>query len=125
MQVANKLMMLTLAVNDMAKAKAFYEEALGLEVTQDYRQDDQNWWVSLVFPEGNVTITLSTFHDTMQPGSANLYFATADVAAAQKALSDKGITVSEVKDDLYGPGSGVSFVDLKDADGNKILLVQQ
>lgn len=125
MQVANKFMMLTLAVNDMPKAKEFYEDKLGLEVTQDYRQDDQNWWVSLAFPEGGVTITLSTFHEHMKPGTATVYVATKDVVAAQKDLADKGVDVSDVQDDLYGPGSGTKFVTLQDADGNKVLIVQE
>lgn len=118
-------MMITLAVNDMPKAKEFYEDTLGLEVTQDYRQDDKNWWVSLVFPEGGVTITLSTAHEHMTPGSATLYVATTDITAVHKALVDKGITVSDVQNDLYGPGSGVKFATLADADGNKLLLVQE
>jgi hypothetical protein len=42
----------------------------------------------------------------MKPGTMTLYFATSDVAAAHKELSDKGVKVNEVKDDLFGPGSG-------------------
>ena len=52
MQIVNKPTMFTLAVSDMPKAKAFYADTLGLKVTQDYRQDDQNWWVTLTPPEG-------------------------------------------------------------------------
>jgi catechol 2,3-dioxygenase-like lactoylglutathione lyase family enzyme len=37
MQTVNKLMMLAIGVSDMPKAKAFYEDKLGLNVTQDYR----------------------------------------------------------------------------------------
>lgn len=125
MQVVNKLMMFSLPVNDMPKAKEFYQEKLGLEVSQDYRQDDDNWWVSLVLPEGGVTITLSTYHSNMKPGNANFYLSTGDIAAAHKDLADKGVEVSDVQDDLYGPGSGVKFVNLSDVDGNSILLVQE
>jgi catechol 2,3-dioxygenase-like lactoylglutathione lyase family enzyme len=125
MQTVDKIIMITMAVTDMPKAKEFYAERLGLEVTQDYRQDDDNWWVTLTFPEGGATITLSTNHAHMQPGTMNVYFATSDVVAAHEELSGKGVKVSEVQDDLYGPGSGVKFITFDDPDGSKILLVQE
>jgi catechol 2,3-dioxygenase-like lactoylglutathione lyase family enzyme len=124
MQPVNKFMMLYMAVSDMPKAKEFYVDKLGLKVTQDYRQDDNNWWVSLTLPEGGVTITLSTFHGNTKPGTMNLYFATSDVSAAHKELSNKGVKVNDVKDDLFGPGSGVKWFDLADPDGNQVKLVQ-
>ena len=124
MQPVNKLMMFYMAVGDMPKAKEFYADKLGLKVTQDYRQDDNNWWVSLTLPEGGVTITLSTFHGNTKPGTLSLYFATSDVAAANKELSNKGVKVNKVKDDLFGPGSGVKWFDLKDPDGNEVKVVQ-
>lgn len=43
----------------------------------------------------------------MKPGTMKVYFATSDVAAAHKELSSKDVKVNEVKDDLFGPGSGV------------------
>lgn len=125
MHIANKFIMFTMSVTDMTKAKEFYAEKLGLEVTTDYRQDDQNWWVSLAFPEGGATITISTHHGDQKPGNMNIYFATTDIEAAHKALKDKGVEVSDVQDDLYGPGSGVKFVNLSDPDNNSILLVQE
>ena len=124
MQVINKLTMLYLAVNDMQIAKEFYSDKLGLKVVKDYRQDDNNWWVSLTLPEDEVTITLSTHHGNMKPGNMTMYFATSDVVAAHKDLSGKGVKVNEVKDDLYGPGSGVKWFNLKDADGNMVFLAQ-
>ena len=108
----------------MAKAKAFYADKLGLQVTKDYRQDDDHWWVSLTLPEGGVTITLTTFHENVRPGTMTLYFATSDVAAAHKELSDKDVKVNKVKDDLFGPGSGVKWFSLDDPEGNQVYLVQ-
>jgi hypothetical protein len=69
-----------------------------LKVATDYRKDDDNWWVSLTFPEGGASITLTTFHENVKPGTMTLYFATSDVAAAHKELSDKSVKVNEVKD---------------------------
>ena len=124
MQPVNKFMMLYMAVSDMPKSKEFYADKLGLKIMTDYRQDDNNWWVSLTFPEGGVTITLSTFHGNTKPGTMNLYFATTDIGAAHKELNNKGIKVKEVKDDLFGPGSGVKWFELADPDGNQVKLVQ-
>jgi predicted enzyme related to lactoylglutathione lyase len=124
MQIINKFLMFHLAVKDMPKAKAFYADKLGLNVATDYRKDDDNWWVALTLPEGGVTVTLTTHHGHMKPGALTLYFATSDIEKAQKELSDKGVAVGEVKDDLYGPGSGVKFFQLHDPDGNLIHIQQ-
>lgn len=124
MRVVNKLMMFSMAVNDMPKAKAFYSDKLGLKVTTDYRQDDNNWWVSLTFPEGGASITLTTNHEQMTPGTMKMYFVTSDVTAAHKELSEKGVKVNEIKDDLFGPRSGVKWFNLEDPDDNQVLLVQ-
>jgi catechol 2,3-dioxygenase-like lactoylglutathione lyase family enzyme len=124
MQVINKFMMFSMIVSDMSKAKAFYADKLGLKVVSDFRQDEEHWWVSLTPPEAGVTITLTTYHDNFKPGTMALYFATADVAAANKALSANGVKVNEVKDDLYGPGSGVKWFNFADPDGNLVHLVQ-
>ncbi|MGO9481750.1 MAG: VOC family protein [Candidatus Kryptoniota bacterium] len=124
MQVVNKLMMLAVAVSDMPKAKTFYADKLGLKVTTDYRQDDEHWWVSLALPEGGVTITLTTFHGNAKPGMMTLWFAASDLNAAHKELGQRGVKVSEIGDDLHGPGSGVKWFNFKDPDGNLIHLEQ-
>jgi catechol 2,3-dioxygenase-like lactoylglutathione lyase family enzyme len=124
MHLLNKLMMFSMAVRDMPTAKAFYVDQLGLHVASDYRKDDDNWWVSLTLPEGGVSITLTTVHENMKPGTMKLYFATSDVAATHKELSGRSAKVTEVKDDLFGPGSGVKWLSVHDPDGNQILLVQ-
>jgi catechol 2,3-dioxygenase-like lactoylglutathione lyase family enzyme len=118
------LMMFSVAVTDMAKAKAFYSDKLGLKVTSDTRRDDHNWWVALAPPEGGTSLILTTAHENMKPGTMKLYFATSDVAGAHEELSAKGAKVNEVKNDLFGPGSGVKWFSLEDPDGNQVLLVQ-
>lgn len=118
MQVVDKLTMFQLAVGDMPKAKEFYADKLGLAVKQDYRQDDDNWWVSLTTSEGDTIITLTTHHGHMKPGALTLYFKTSDITAAHEELSSKGAAVKEIRNDLYGPGSGVKFFQLNDPDGN-------
>ena len=120
----DNLMMFSIAVTEMPKAKAFYSDKLGLRVTSDFRRDDHNWWVGLAFPEGGSSVILTTSHENMKPGTMKLYFATSDVVGAYKELSAKGAKVNEVKNDLFGPGSGVKWLSLEDPDGNQVLLVQ-
>ena len=130
MQIVNKLFMISMAVSDMPKAKEFYADKLGLQVRSDYRQDDDNWWVTLNLPEGGVSITLAYTnlvtgqHEHLQPNTLSVYLATSDLAAAHKELSDKGVKVNDIKDDLYGPGSGVKWFNLEDPNGNWVHLVQ-
>jgi catechol 2,3-dioxygenase-like lactoylglutathione lyase family enzyme len=124
MQLVNKLMMFSVAVSDMSKAKAFYADKLGLKVVNDNRINDHNWWVSLSLPEGGTAITLTTAHENMKPGAMKLYLATSDAPAAHKELGTKGVKANDVKDDLYGPGSGVKWFNLDDPDGNQIVVVQ-
>ena len=118
-----KILMVMMAVTDMAKAKAFYAEQLGFQVTTDYGQGDQHW-VTLEPPRENASLTLSTMHGNMRPGTMRLYLATSNIEAAYNDLKAKGVKVNEVKDDLYGPGSGVKWFDLRDPDGNLWQMVQ-
>ena len=124
MQVVNKVIMLAMVVSDMPKAKEFYADKLGLTVVKDYRQDDDHWWVSVAFPDGRTSITLTTYKENAKPGMMTLWFETSDIAAAHKELEDKGVKVNDIKDDLYGPGSGVKWFNLNDPDGNLVHVVQ-
>lgn len=118
-----KLLMVTMSVTDMAAAKAFYVEQLGWTVTQDYGEGDRHW-VTLLLPDGGVSLTLSTMHGKLKPGTMTLYLSTSDIEARFNELKAQGVKVKAVKDDLYGPGSGVKWFDLTDPDGNRWLLVQ-
>jgi catechol 2,3-dioxygenase-like lactoylglutathione lyase family enzyme len=124
MQVIDKLMMLAVVVNDMPKAKEFYADKLGLKVASDYRQSDERWWVALTLPEGGITITLTTYREGEKPGAVTLWFATSDLSAAHKDLADKGVKVSDIGDDLHGPGSGTKWFNFKDPEGNLIHIEQ-
>jgi predicted enzyme related to lactoylglutathione lyase len=128
MQITNNLSMVSVLVSDMKKAKEFYAEKLGLEVATDYRQNDNNWWVTLTFPGGGASITLArsstTHNEPPKPGTLSFYFSTSDITAAHQALSENGVEIGEIMDDLYGPGSGVKFFQLKDPDGNQVTFAQ-
>ena len=125
MKIIDKLTMFYMAVNDMDKAKEFYVDKLGFKVTNDYRQDDKHWWVSLEFPGGGTSFTISTDHGHMKPGSMQLYVSSPDIQAAYKQLTGKDAqSTSKIQDDLYGPGSGVKWFSIKDPDGNIWMIAQ-
>ncbi|MEJ2353075.1 MAG: VOC family protein [Anaerolineales bacterium] len=123
------LIMVSVVVSDIKKAKEFYAEKLGLDVATDYRQNDDNWWVTLTLPGDGASITLArsstTSNQPPKPGTLGFYLSTSDIAAAHKELNEKGVKTSEVSDDLYGPGSGVKFFQLQDPDGNQVTFAQQ
>lgn len=125
MPIIKKFIMCSIAVKDIVKATSFYSDKLGLEVTQDYRQDEKNWWITLSMPEGGVSITLFLDEVGIPAEKMTVYFSTTDVVAAHKELSEKDVTVSDVQDDLYGPGSGVKFISMEDPAGNRVILAQE
>jgi len=129
MTVANKLTMVSVVVSDMKRAKEFYAEKLGLEVATDYRQNDNNWWVTLTLPGSGASITLArsstTSNEPPKPGTLGFYLSTSDIAAAHKELSEKGVKLGEIQDNLYGPGSSVKFFQLQDPDGNQVTVAQE
>ena len=127
--IVNKLSMVSVVVSDMKKAKEFYAEKLGLAVATDYRRNDDNWWVTITFPGGGASTTLArsstTHNEPPKPDTISFYHSTADIGAAHKELNEKGVKTSEVQDDLYGPGSGVKFFQLRDPDGNQVTFAQE
>jgi catechol 2,3-dioxygenase-like lactoylglutathione lyase family enzyme len=125
MATFNKLIQVMMGVTDMAASKAFYADTLGFAVLVDYGQGERHW-VNLSFPEGGVTLTLTTFlGDQLRTGSMSLYIATPDIQQAYDVVIAKGVQpTTPIGDDLYGPGSGVKWFTLADPDGNTLTIVQ-
>jgi catechol 2,3-dioxygenase-like lactoylglutathione lyase family enzyme len=120
----DRITMTLMAVSNMDKAKEFYTDKMGFKATTDYSQGDARW-VTVVPPGGGPSITLTTYFGNLKPGTMQLYLSTQDIQAGFKDLGDKGVKVNEIKDDLYGPGSGVKWFSLSDPDGNQWLVWQE
>ena len=128
MQIANKLMMCSINVADMAKSKNFYVTKLGFGIATEYRQDDDNWWTTLALPDGGTTLTLSRTSVSLEPVKANtlaMYFEVTDIEAAHKEVAGNDIETDGVQDDLFGPGSGVKWFSAKDPDGNQVMFAEK
>jgi catechol 2,3-dioxygenase-like lactoylglutathione lyase family enzyme len=125
MKTFEKLIQLMMGVTDMEKSKTFYADVMGFAVTTDYGQGDKHW-VNLSFPDGGVTLTLTTYlGEHLQPGTMSLYVATPDIQQAYDELTAKGVKpTSEISDDLYGPGSAVKWFSIADPDGNNLTIAE-
>jgi predicted enzyme related to lactoylglutathione lyase len=118
-----KIIQVLLPVAEMAKSKAFYAEQLGFGVTADFGQGEHHW-VTLALPGGGPALVLTTSKGNIQPGWMTLYLSTSDVEAWYTELKAKGVNVTEVKDNLYGPGSGVKWFNVIDPDGSTWVVAQ-
>ena len=125
MKTFGKLIQLMMGVTDMEKSKTFYADVMGFAVTTDYGQGDKHW-VSLSFPDGGVTLTLTTYlGEHLQPGTMSLYVGTPDIQQAYDELTATDVEpASEISDDLYGPGSAVKWFRVTDPDGNTLTIAQ-
>lgn len=128
MQIANKLMMCSINVADMAKSKEFYVEKLGFEIITEYRQNDDNWWTTLTLLEGGTRITLSRASaapDPIAAGMLTMYLEVSDIEAAHEEVKSRGIKTNGVKASLFGPGSGVKWFSAKDPDGTQVMFAEK
>jgi len=99
-------------VPDVAEAKRFYGEVLGLQVAYD-----GEGWGEL--NAGNVTIALyspGAFH----PQSTGVALAVEDVRKAARELGEKGVTVGEVAE--HRP---CYMAEITDPFGNTLMLHQR
>lgn len=128
MPIGSKLMMLAVNVADMPKAKEFYVKKLGFEITTEYRQDDNNWWVTVAAPQGDTVITLSRASvapTNVAAGTLSLYFEADDINTSHVSAKEAGLEVDDIQDDLFGPGSGVKWFSIADPDGNQVMFAEK
>ncbi|MFF3246303.1 VOC family protein [Streptomyces sp. NPDC002870] len=111
----------TLPVTDQDRAKAFYTDVLGFEVTAD-RQMPPGRWLQAA-PKGAQTVfTLSgPGMGGFTPGSAQgIMLVTTDVDAECARLAAAGITVDGPNDLPWGRMAG-----FQDPDGNGLMLLTE
>ena len=99
-------------VRDMARAVAFYREALGLEV-----ETESPYWTT--FRTGACTLALHATK-SREPGTGepDPTFLVADADAERARLLAVGTDASEIRE----PAPGIRVFDVRDPDGNRISL---
>jgi extradiol dioxygenase family protein len=103
-------------VSDMAKARAFYTNLLGLKETANW--EDQ--WVE--YDLGNGTLAITAAQPGTQPGTgAYAAFEVKDFDAVAAALKEKRIPWSMDPFDTPVCRGGI----IKDVDGNQIMIHQR
>jgi predicted enzyme related to lactoylglutathione lyase len=109
-----KLELVAVPVSDVDRAKAFYTEQAGFNADHDHTVNENLRFVQLTPPGSACSIALGTGVTEVEPGSVQgLQLVVADIEAAHKELSGRGVDVSEVQDFPWG-----RFVFFKDPDGN-------
>jgi predicted enzyme related to lactoylglutathione lyase len=106
------------SVTDIARARRFYEELLGLTVGIEYEGAPGKWWIE--YDVGGVAFAIKNFEPSVGKGSAVLAIEVTDIEAAFAAVRAADILVTE---ELAEFPRCHSFA-VKDPDGNEIILHQ-
>jgi len=114
-----KIELISIPVNDVDRAKAFYTEKAGFNADHDHRVSDEMRFVQLTPPGSACSITLGTGITESEPGSAQVQIVVSDVHAARAELVERGTEVSDVQEFPWG-----SFVFFSDPDGNRWAVQQ-
>ena len=115
-----KIELVAIPVTDVDRAKSFYVDQVGFHADHDYPVREGLRFVQLTPPGSACSIVLGEGVTQMPPGSQKgVQVVVADVAAARRALLDKGVDASDVDVQPWG-----SFVTFADPDGNTWALQQ-
>ncbi len=108
-------------VADQDRALEFYVEKLGFEKRLDGTFGDGQRWIEVAPPGAAISIALVASREGYPAGiDTGLRFATEDAAADHAALRDRGVDV-----DAEIIPYPVPMFTLRDADGNRLYIVEQ
>ena len=107
-------------IKDVPRARAFYEERLGLKIGAHGSQGDK-WWIEYDLPGGGC-LALTNFTDE-QPSSGAGGTIAFEVEDLDKLIADlKAADVTFKSDVIHGPNCRMAVC--LDSEGNSILLHQ-
>lgn len=113
-----KVAFTTYPIRDVARARDFYENKLGLTIGLHGHQGDK-WWIEYDLPEGGC-IALSSF-STEKPGGGVIALEVDDLEALVTSLSSQGVVFKG--DVVRGPNCRMRMCE--DSEGNGLLLHQR
>ncbi len=105
-------------MTDVARARKFYEETLGLAIGSHGNRGEQ-WWIEYDLPEGGC-IALQNFDDAQPGGSGTLALEVEDLDALMAHLTANGVAFKG--DVVHGPNCRMAMCS--DSEGNPLLLHQ-
>jgi catechol 2,3-dioxygenase-like lactoylglutathione lyase family enzyme len=112
--------LISVPVSDQDRALAFYRDVLGFTLETDNTFQPEMRWIMLVPPDGGASITLTTWFETMAPGSRKgTVWSVDSLDTTMALLADRGLAMSEVETQPWG-----SFTTFDDPDGNGWVLQQ-
>ena len=107
-------------VRDVARARRFYEETLGLKVGLNGNQGDK-WWIEYDLPDGGcVALTNFIADEPSAAAGGTIAFEVKDLDALIAHLKSKGVTFRG--DVVRGPNC--RMITCLDTEGNSIILHQ-
>jgi catechol 2,3-dioxygenase-like lactoylglutathione lyase family enzyme len=116
----DKISIVSIPVKDQQAAKTFYTAVLGCRVVEDNPMMPGSRWLRLEFPGVETRIVLANWFAQMPPGSLQgIVLITDDIIRTSKDLKNRGLELSEIKDQPYGKED--TFYD---PDGNGWVLQQ-
>ena len=112
---------ISVPVSDQERAKQFYVEKLGFELTRDDDSIPGIRWVQVTPKSGTPSLTLVTWFDSMPPGSLQgLVLGSDDLEADCHRLESERVTFErELERQPWGTEAVIC-----DPDGNKLVLQQ-
>jgi catechol 2,3-dioxygenase-like lactoylglutathione lyase family enzyme len=106
-------------VRDVARARKFYEETLGLEVGSSGTNDGKAWWVEYDLPGGGCFAITNFIEDAPSDAAGGtIAFEVADLDRLMDDLKQKGVTFKS--DVIQSPVCRMAVC--LDTEGNSILL---
>lgn len=113
-----RIQLLSVPVSDQDRARDFYVGTLGFDLVADNVMGPGQRWVQVRPRDGQTSITLVTWFETMPPGSLKgLVIETDDLDGDVAALAARGVKTGEISDAPWG-----RYVTLDDPDGNGLVL---
>jgi predicted enzyme related to lactoylglutathione lyase len=113
----------SIPVTDQARARAFYADKLGMEVTVDAPYEDMRW-IMLKIPGADTQLHLDKVDELPPQRKPTLPLIAPDVAAAIGSLRERGVEiVAEPKPAEWD--ADTTYALIRDSEGNLLLLTSK
>jgi catechol 2,3-dioxygenase-like lactoylglutathione lyase family enzyme len=116
-----RMAVVSVPVQDQARARDFYREKLGFTVLAEHPgvMGPGRDWIMLGPPGGGSSITLVNWFDTMPAGSLRgLVIHTKDIDVEHRRLRQADVAIDDIQSEAWG-----RFATFRDSEGNGLVLM--